>query len=355
MHPLLANRKKLGLYLIVWMIPGLLIAVLSVLSENMTGVFALAFSIPATAVFAFIGLSAYYLCRSFPLQQGKTLQLVFVFLLASVLSSVLWVLIGNGWILLLDQFWGDSSSEMSERFSVILFGIGTVLYAASASVHYLMIEFEKSVQAERREFNLKLLAQEAEFKTLRAQIDPHFLFNSLNSISALTTVDPAGARRMTILLAEFLRKSLKLSANQKITLEEEIELGMNFLDIEKVRFDERLQVTTEIDPESQKCLVPPLILQPVIENAIKHGISNLPDGGLIAVQTKRLGSRVRIFVENPVDNEAVVKIGANIGMVNIKKRLYTLYAEEARVDVIRDDRRFKVEIFIPAEEKVNEA
>jgi LytS/YehU family sensor histidine kinase len=218
-----------------------------------------------------------------------------------------------------------------------------------------MIEFEKSAQAERREFNLKLQAQEAEFKTLRAQIDPHFLFNSLNSISALTTADPSGARRMTILLAEFLRKSLKLSANHKITLEEEIELGKNFLDIEKVRFAERLQIAMEIDPESQYCLIPPLILQPVIENAIKHGISNLPDGGKVTIQTKRLGSRVRISIENPVEIEASAKKGANIGLDNIKNRLRTLYAEEAWVDVIRDDRRFKVEIFIPAEEMANES
>ncbi len=350
MHPLLANRKKLGLYLIVWLIPGLLISALAVSSENADWVFALTFSLPSVIIFSFIGLSAYYLCRAFPLQQGRTIHLVLVFLLASVVSSALWVLFGRGWNLLLAQFMNAAPEELSVRFSVILFGIGTVLYAASASVHYLMIEFEKSVLSERREFNLRLLAQEAELKTLRTQIDPHFLFNSLNSVSALTVADPGGAREMTILLADFFRKSLSLGSKQKITLGEETELSSNFLSIEKIRFGERLQVSFDTDPAAAGCLVPPLILQPLIENAIKHGIGNLIEGGTIVIQTKRLGSRIRISVENPVDPEGDVKKGANVGLENTKKRLQTLYAEEARVDIIRADHRFKVEIFIPAEE-----
>ena len=351
MHPLLANTKKLGLYLIVWLIPGLLITVLSVLSDNVSWFFALAFSVPVTIFLAFIGLSAYYLCRAFPLQEDKTFQLLLIFLLASVLSSALWVMLGKGWNVILNQLISAGSmAELTDRFSAILFGIGVVLYAASASVHYLMIEFEKSMRSERREFSLKLLAQEAELKTLRTQIDPHFLFNSLNSISALTTADPAGARKMTILLAEFLRKSLALGSKSKITLNEEIELGSNFLAIEKIRFGERLQASFDIDPAGKDCLVPPLILQPLIENAIKHGIGHLVEGGTIVIQSKRLGSRIRISVENPVDLDADSKKGANVGLDNTRKRLQTLYADEARVDIIRSDERFKVELFIPSED-----
>lgn len=353
MHPILAHREKIGLYLTVWTILGFLITVLSVLSENLSWGFALGFSLPITILYSFVGLSAYYLCRTFPIQSGKTFQLLAVFGFVSVLSSALWVVLGRSWFGFLDQIVnaGDSA-ELTNNLTTILFGIGIVLYIASASVHYLMIEFEKSVLSERREFNLKLLAQEAEFKTLRAQIDPHFLFNSLNSISALTTVDPAGARKMTILLAEFLRKSLKLSARKKISLDEELELSSNFLDIEKIRFDERLKAAFVIDPAAKACLVPPLILQPLIENAVKHGISNLVDGGEITVQTKRMGSRLKMSVENQLDPDASPKKGAGVGMENIKQRLLTLYADDARVDIIKTDSHFRVEIFIPAEETV---
>ena len=353
MHPILAHREKIGLYLTVWTILGFLITVLSVLSENLSWGFALGFSLPITILYSFVGLSAYYLCRTFPIQSGKTFQLLAVFGFVSVLSSALWIVLGRSWFWFLDQTVSSGdSAELTNNLTTILFGIGIVLYIASASVHYLMIEFEKSVLSERREFNLKLLAQEAEFKTLRAQIDPHFLFNSLNSISALTTVDPAGARKMTILLAEFLRKSLKLSARKKISLDEELELSSNFLDIEKIRFDERLRIIFDSDPAAKTCLVPPLILQPLIENAVKHGISNLVDGGEITLQTKRMGSRLKMSVENQLDPDASPKKGAGVGMENIKQRLLTLYADDARVDIIKTDSHFRVEIFIPAEEKV---
>lgn len=350
MHPLLANRKKLGLYLIVWLIPALLITDIAVLTDSVSWTFALMFSIPSTLFFSFIGLSAYYLCRAFPLQQSKTLQLVIIFLFVSILSSALWVLLGMGWNFVINQIFTSSSIELSGKFSAILFGIGMLLYAASVSVHYLMIEFEKSILSERREFNLKLQAQEAELKTLRTQIDPHFLFNSLNSISALTVADPAGARNMTILLADFLRKSLSLGSKKKITLGEETDLSSNFLAIEKIRFGERLSVSFDIDPAAVNCLVPPLVLQPLIENAIKHGIGHLIEGGTIVIQTKRLGSRIRVSVENPVDPDAQTKKGANVGLDNIRKRLQTLYADDARVDIIREDHQFKVEMFIPTEE-----
>ncbi|KAB2881227.1 sensor histidine kinase [bacterium] len=352
MHPILAHREKLGLYLFAWLILGLLITTLAVLSDRFAWIFALLFSVPVTLLYAFVGLSAYYLCRAFPLDRGKLFQLILVFVFVSVVSSAMWILLAKTWYWALSQITLNTTPvELSDALLTILFGVGVVLYILSVSVHYLLIEFEKGSHAERREFQLQLLAQDAELKSLRAQIDPHFLFNSLNSISALTTVDPVIARHMTLLLADFLRKSLDLGSKDKITLAEEIELGSNFLDIEKTRFAERLQVTYDCDPACNACLVPPLILQPLIENAIKHGIANLVQGGMIIIQTKRLGSRVRISIENPVDKEPSRKAGAHLGLENVKKRLVTSYAEEARLDIISTETRFKIEIFLAAEER----
>lgn len=351
MHPILAHREKLGLYLVAWLILGFLITALAVLSDRFDWIFALSFSVPVTLLYAFVGLSAYYLCRAFPLNRGKLFQLILVFVFVSIVSSAIWILFSKWWYWLLNQIVATNTQpELSDALITILFGVGVVLYILSVSVHYLMIEFEKVSRAERREYELRLLAQDAELKSLRAQIDPHFLFNSLNSISSLTTADPAGARKMTLLLADFLRKTLNLATKNKITLGEEIELGSNFLDIEKTRFAERLQVAYDCDPACSSLFVPPLILQPLIENAIKHGVANLVQGGAIVIQTKRLGSRVRISIENPVDKEAHIKAGTRLGLENVKKRLTTSYADEARMDIIATDVRFKVEIFLPAEE-----
>ena len=126
-----------------------------------------------------------------------------------------------------------------------------------------------------------VLTREAELRALRAQVDPHFLDNSLNSISVSTASYPAGARRMCILLADFLRNTLSVSAHESIRLADELALADRFPDIEQVRVGSRLKVERRVDVSAVDCLVPPLILQPLVENAVTHGIAGMLDGGLI--------------------------------------------------------------------------
>jgi hypothetical protein len=128
-------------------------------------------------------------------------------------------------------------------------------------VHYLLLAFEFARQAERRQLQLEVMSRDAELRALRAQLDPHFLYNSLNSISALTTVDPAGARRMCVLLADFLRDTLAISVRDRIPLADELALTDRFLSIEQVRFGERLQIERHVDAAATHCRVPPLLLQ----------------------------------------------------------------------------------------------
>lgn len=209
--------------------------------------------------------------------------------------------------------------------------------------------FEASREVERRAYELKLLAQDAELRALRAQIDPHFLFNSLNSISALTTQDPSAAREMCILLGDFLRKSLKVGTEEKISLSEEIALIMNFLAIEKVRFGNRLNVEMNVDERSTSTAVPPLLLQPLIENAIKHGIAQRIDGGTIVLSSEQNGSTLHIKIKNPVDADQKKVIGNKIGLQNVKDRLRKLYGNDARIDTELEDGFFVVDLSLPAE------
>src|SRR5207244_13543154 len=169
----------------------------------------------------------------------------------------------------------------------ILFLSGVLLFLLAIVFNYLLITFEASQRAENKALELQVLAREAELKALRAQIDPHFLFNSLNSINALVMTDPAAARRMCVLLADFLRGSLKLGSEKQIPLAEEIRLTECYLDIERVRLGSRLRVEREIEPQCEGCLVPPLIMQPLVENAIVHGVAPSLDGGVVRVQVQR--------------------------------------------------------------------
>jgi LytS/YehU family sensor histidine kinase len=220
-------------------------------------------------------------------------------------------------------------------------------------VHYLVIEFVRARSAERRELESMLMAQEAELRMLRTQIDPHFLFNSLNSISALTSVDAKAARRMTLELASFFRQSLGLEAHKKVTLGEELVLIRHFLAIEQVRFGARLQVEQEVTDDASACLVPPMIIQPLVENAVKHGICNLPEGGLVRISARRAGSILHIRVDNPVDADlpqqpASNHQGAGIGLANVRQRLAGAYKHDASIRWGRHENNFNVDIAMPA-------
>ena len=149
-----------------------------------------------------------------------------------------------------------------------------------------------------------VLARDAELRALKAQVNPHFLFNSLNSISALTSSDPAKAREMCILLGDFLRRTLGLGEKSAIPLEEELSLIRSFLAVEKVRFGARIQMEENIDSDALDVSVPPLLLQPLVENAVVHGIANLVEGGSINLDTHARDGDLSIPVENTFDPDA---------------------------------------------------
>jgi LytS/YehU family sensor histidine kinase len=224
-----------------------------------------------------------------------------------------------------------------------------MLFLLSAAAHYLLITIDQARAVEKRALELQVLAREAELRALRAQIDPHFLFNSLNSISALTVSDPQGARSMCVLLADFLRTSLVLGAKQQIPVAEELRLVDSFLNIEKIRYGKRLSVNRTLEPECSDCLVPPLLVQPLVENAIRHGIAPLVEGGTVRLDVRRDGPAIEILLENPVDaaGAASAREGAGLGLENVRSRLSRIFANESHVDVIRESGRFLVRLRFP--------
>jgi len=194
-----------------------------------------------------------------------------------------------------------------------------------------------------------VLARDAELQMLRTQINPHFLFNSLNSISALTAFDPAAARDMTVDLAQFFRRTLALAERERITLGEEVVLCEHFLAIEKRRFGAKLNAELRISPAAAECLLPPMTLQPLLENAIKHGIRQVEGGGTIAVDALVRDGWMHVAVTNPVARDDVPASGHGVGLKNIRERLAVLYGARARIAWQRSETQFAIEINLPAE------
>jgi LytS/YehU family sensor histidine kinase len=266
-----------------------------------------------------------------------------------MLSGAIWFALGQVLAMAVEPWthYAGLGERYTAQFAPIFLN-GTLLFLLAAAAHYLLIAVDESRAVEKRSLELQVLAREAELKALRAQIDPHFLFNSLNSISALTVADPAGARRMCLLLADFLRSSLVLGAKQQIPVADELRLVESFLDIEKVRYGQRLAVSREVDPACGAYLVPPLLIQPLMENAIRHGIARLVDGGTVHISVQREGRSLKIAVENPVDPiEGSERNGAGVGLENVRARLSRVFANQASMDVLREDGMFRVLLRIP--------
>ena len=192
-----------------------------------------------------------------------------------------------------------------------------------------------------------MLAREAELKALKAQINPHFLFNSLHSISALTTVDARARATCAIRLSDFLRSSLRLGDRGTIPFSEELALARTYLDVEQVRFGERLCVAEDIEPGCGDCEVPPLLVQPLVENAIKHGIATLVEGGEISMRARRSSDGLRFVIENPFDPEAPSTHRNGIGLANVRNRLEARYGNAARMEVQVDANRYRVILWLP--------
>ncbi len=341
-----STRRGAALYLLVWTMLGIVVAALAVGATGAGWIDSLLFAIPATLMYGCAaGFSSYYLCRAYPLSDKRLMSILLVVGVSAIISAALW----TGFCILWNGMWQVVGPLLAAPFRATIFGLGVMLYGLSAIANYLAIEFQRARNAERRELESQLMAQEAELRMLRTQIDPHFLFNSLNSISALTSHNPAGAREMTLQLSEFFRHTLGLEAHRKVTLDAEVKLLTHFLAIEKVRFGARLQVEQSIDPQAGACLLPPMILQPLVENAVKHGIGNLPAGGTIRIEARREGSILRVWIENEVDEDLPAASGKGIGLANVRQRLATLYGHEASVSWTREDQSFQVVLALPFE------
>ncbi len=357
MHPILAERGRLGLYLLGWSPLAALGTVLLALRREVTWGEALAVGLPLLLVYAYLCLAAWYVCRLAPLGgagRWRPLRALALHLGAALLSSAAWVAVGLAWVALLGGL--PAFAGLAGRFAGDgpgLLAVGVPVYLVAAAVHYLIQALEASRAAESRALELRVLAREAELKALKAQLDPHFLFNALNTVGALAGSDPAAARKMAILLAEFLRRSLRLGSLDRVPLGEELAHAAGYLAIERVRFGERLAVCEEIEPDSRACLVPPLLLQPLVENAVRHGIAQLLEGGVIRIDARLVGggpagARLLLAVENPCDPDHPALPGEGVGLANVEARLAARYPGEARVRAAATAGSYRVEITLPA-------
>ena len=350
MHPILGQLRRLIAYLLSWLPLSAMLVYLLAVPGELTWMEAFALGIPLCLLYGFMCLSAWYSCRWTPLDRAGALQVAFTHLLGAIIISGIWILSAKALAHELSAF--SAFKGLEPRLSKnlpLLFGTGILLYLLAVAFFYVLLALQQSQEAKEREMKAGVLARDAELRALKAQVNPHFLFNSLNSISALTSSDPAKAREMCVLLGDFLRRTLGLGEKAAIPLEEELSLIRSFLAVEKVRFGARIQMEENIDRDALDTFVPPLLLQPLIENAVVHGISNLVEGGSIKLEIHSRNGTLSIAVENSFDPDSPPRRRGGVGLANVRQRLATRHGNLASFDVRTEGDRYRVAITMPAE------
>jgi hypothetical protein len=335
MHPLLASGRRLPLYAALWLLILALLAATLRASGGVDWRIGLRGLAPACLLFAFICLTPWYLCRVRPLRRPD--RAVAPSLGAAAAGSAIFA--AAAWM----------ASPLLAPHLTLLFALGVLLYLLSTGLHYAAIASVEQREAESRAAEARALARDSQLQALKFQLNPHFLFNSLHSIAALATLDGVRAREMCIRLSDFLRASLGLGDRESIPLREELALARNYLDVERVRFGARLMVEESVDPACEDCLVPALLLQPLVENAVKHGVAGLVEGGAIRLTAGRTGAGVSIQIDNAFDPESAAAPRDGIGLAHVRRRLAMRYGGEASFTAGADGAVYRVELRLPCE------
>jgi len=237
---------------------------------------------------------------------------------------------------------------------LVRFIIVFIFLAWCALANILWYRLEEQSATQERLLTAQNLAKEAELNKLRHQLQPHFLFNSLNSVYALTIVNPKEAGTMITKLASFLRGTLKRDDEVWVSVGEEMEYIQLYLDIEKVRFSHRLNIDVKVDEDTLSLRLPGTLLQPIVENAIKFGLYNTSAAITISMHVKVINSVLVIMVQNPFDPEMKAAGGTGFGLSAIKRRLYLLFADEKLLKTkATDDNLFITTLKIPQANDTN--
>jgi len=259
-------------------------------------------------------------------------QLLPRILLASVVLSFLWNALSFGYTYgVLQEEW---TSKYAPRLTFTLSTVnGAFIYLAWFCLYFFYQLFDRFNRLEVERLSLVAAVKEAELRALKAQVNPHFIFNSLNSVRALIDEDPARARQAVTQLANLLRYSLQSGQLETVPVEEELRTVNDYLALEQVRHEERLRLRLDIAPEALRQQVPPMLLQTLVENAVKYGISSRPEGGEIAITARCADGRLDLRVTNPGELSRSARPDATgstgLGLRNASNRLRLLFGEKA--------------------------
>ena len=344
-HPFLKN-KGIIFYTAAWLFFAILYGLGLHYFYDYTTKEAFIDSLIFNGIFYALGLAFWFVVRYNSFDSSQVLNLVVSYLAAAALSVTAGVFLA---VTILKNVLPGADNALTDLNNSVVWrsGLGLLYYAVLILVYHLIKYYDDLRETGQQQAQLETMLKESELEMLKSQINPHFIFNSLNSIASLTITAPNQAREMVVKLSDFLRYSLGKENHQLNTVEEEIANLMLYLEIEKVRFGDRLNVLADIDKSLWHLTLPNLILQPLIENSVKHGIYESLENVTIRVTAKYENDVLRVFMTNEFDPQAVSKKGKGIGLKNVRERLRVIYGVPKLVFTETNDNLFTVRLDIP--------
>jgi two-component system, LytTR family, sensor kinase len=345
-HPVLENRIKLIVWWLVWLFLGL---GQSIIYYFAYGSF-LQISIPdgliSICIYSGISLVLWYPFRYFNHIITKPAVLISNLAASGAIAVAVWAMVTKFLTTLLFPGVINYQAYWDATFPYRI-GTGVFIYGLVILTYYLFMSLNNLAEKNAREARLESLVKETELKMLRSQINPHFLFNSLNSISSLTITDPEKARIMVVRLSEFMRYALSSKDEQPVTLQSELDNIHLYLDIEKVRFGNKIITEESVNDECRSILIPVMLLQPLYENAVKHGVYESVEAVKISTRAKLINGYLEIVISNNFDPQSAPLKGTGTGLNNVSRRLELFYGNRGSVITKKENGIFTVQIFIP--------
>ena len=300
--------------------------------------------------FALVGITATHILRTIIKKrrwiEKSPKELVYRVLISTFLISFIMVVIVMG----INYGAGIMNREQFKiaGFFAILFNTGILILLWSI-IYFLVHYFENYKKSEIERWVWEAAVKDFELKTLKSQLNPHFMFNALNSIRALIEENPSRAKTAINQLSNIFRYSLKIERTETVPFEEEIKTVEDYLGLEQVRFEERLKYKIEYPPDVRNVEIPPMMIQTLVENGIKHGLSKLPEGGFVNVTAIKARNFLVIEIDNSgfVPEDAIAK-SSGYGISNTKQRLHLLYGDQATFSITNTNSHVKVKIILPA-------
>ncbi len=344
-HPFLKNNLSIAIYGGVWLLAGLLHFSWFYFQIHLPFEHSLFDAIIFNLVFALLGLAIWPL--TFYNRPDKTdpWSVFMTQLISAAILVTVWILTITFVTNKVADLYPAKILHVSATTERI--GVGLMYYMLLFLVSYFIIIFRENKEKKLNEEKLKRIIRESELNILKAQINPHFLFNSLNSVNYLIASDPDRASEMLAQLSDYLRYSLRKGDEGLVSFKDEMKNCERFLAIEKLRFGDKMILDESIEKACMDVNVPLMILQPLYENAIKHGVYESLAPILISTNARIKNSRMEIIISNTFDPDSLPRKGAGVGLRNVSDRLSLTFGQKGLLRTAKEDNRFTAVVTIP--------